>query len=282
MKVYGNQFETPTVVPNRTVSAMRDIAYLVREIGPTEGKTEEEILKTSAEKFRAVGFSEVLRPLSPHMDLEDEEIVQIYLSILVQTFLRTEFDIRFLTIIVLVIKCWTTTRKTRPTLPLTISDIDQLTGYAKSIEDRKSLKLSLLGVVVGIVRPSVRTVPLYIDLGGFPGLRDNLKDATTKSLSRGAETQRTVRIDTCDDGDVALYHDNEIVFKLGALTRHNSEFRKACTTIFQELEDIIPPPVYSEPEKELLDVLPSRQVKSLLKSGRIAPRKRPSSLPSIS
>ncbi len=199
--------------------------------------------------------------------------------------LHSECHIIFLSLLVLVTRCWEETTNNRPTLPLTISEIENLMNFAKSLnENKQSLQLSLLKEIVSIVQPSVRTVPLYIDSSGFPGLRDNLKDATNKNLSQGgAETRRTVRIATCDDGDVALYHDNEIVFRLGAQTKHNPDFRRACTAIFQELEDIIPPPIYSEPEKELLDVLPSRQVKSLLKSGRLTPSSRqkrpPSSVP---
>ena len=274
MKLFGHRLESPTVVPNRTSSAMKDIAFLVRRIDSR--LSDIDIVQQSAEMFKQIGFSEVLRPLSQYLDQEEMEIVQVYMSILINTMLHDPERVTvYLSVLVLIIGCFAEIYGSKPLLPLTIFEIESLTKMGREfIQESDSVKLGLLKKIVGIVRPSLRTVPLYIDASGFPSLRDNLKDAFAKSLSHGAETGRTVTVAEIGDTDVGLLHNDQVIFQLREQTSHNAEFRNACASIFQELDDIIPPPISSEPQQHLLDVLPSRQVRSLLKTGRITPQSR--------
>lgn len=254
---------------------MKDIAFLLRRIDEQPGMSDAEILEKSANLFRYLCFSEVIRGMSSVLEQEDEEIVQIYTSVLMKTLLNTESQRRaILCSLILVIRCFEETAKRKLLLPASIEEIDALTSMACSMAIESPLICSIIKELVKRIYPSVRTTPFYVDLTGFMSLRDNMKNETARTLSQGAETTRTVQVASVGDDDVGLLHEEQVIFQLRAQTMQNSEFSRACAAVLDELKDIIPPPIRSEPEIELLDVLPAKQIKALLKTGRIAPSKR--------
>jgi hypothetical protein len=270
MIIYGDRFETPSVIPNRTACAMKDIALFIRKIHERSDMSDSEVLKRAAQVFREIGFSEMLRPLAPVLEQEETEIVQIYFTVLLKTLMNTDYPSRVLLFsMIIVLRCFEDITNRRIAFPVTIDEIKYLTSLAHELKTYSTLQWSTVKEITKRLYPSVRTSPFYVDLAGFSALRDNLKEATAKSLSHGAETDRTVRVTPVGHDDVGLMHADEIIFQLRAQTRHNPEFSAACASILEELSNIIPPSIRSDPQPQLLDVLPAKQVKSLLKTGRI-------------
>ena len=270
MQVVGDKFESPTVVPNRTISAMRDVSALVHAVGTDVERSDSEILNRCIHVFRDIGFSEVLKPISNTLDQSEHEIIQIYMSILIKTiFFHESHDMQklFLCLLIVVVKCFEE-RSGPVSIPMTIADIENLTSRAQQMHD----STIILGIVKELstrIVPSVRTIPFYADHSGFSALRDNQKDAFAKTLSHGVETDRTVSVAPLDDDDVGILNrGGDVIFRLREQSQHNPGFRRKCGEIVNDLGYVIPPPLHSDPEPQLVDVMPARQIKKLLKSGR--------------
>jgi hypothetical protein len=281
MFIYGHKYESPSVVPNRTSSAMRDVASLIQSIGDLS-VSDDVLLQSTIETFGRVGFSQVLEPVSQILDREQPEITSIYTTVLIKTVINNEQLARVcLCILLCVIRCCE--EKDKISIPVTITEIQRLTTTASEFKSYPLMK-SIMKQVVKRLRPTVRTVPLYIDHSGFSALRDNQKDSVAKQLSQGADTGRTVSVQPIGADEVGLVDEltGDVIFKLREQTSHNTEFKKQCAVIMEEIGNIIPPPIRSEPEPELLEVLLPRQVKALLKTGRVPTQKQKSSYPSIS
>jgi hypothetical protein len=271
MIIYADRFESPTVLPNRTASAMKDVALFVEFVGSETHVSNDDLLPTTVDAFRKLGFSEVLRPISALLEQEELEIAQIYMNIAIKTLLRVQHNRRTLIFFLyLVISCYEEMTSAHAVLPLTVSEIRQLTEI---MQPTTGIMRSVGKTIADRIEPAVRTTPYYVDIAGFPGVRDNQKDATAKNLSQGAETKRAIAVVDVGEDDVGLLHNDEIIFRLRAQTSHNPEFRTACADIVQKLDNIIPPPMRSEPQAELVDVLPTRQLKTLLKTGRTPVRR---------
>ena len=260
---------------------MRDLASLIQSVGDLS-VPDDLLLRTTIETFGRVGFFEVLQPLSQILDQELTEITSIYTTILIKTMVNNEQLARVcLCILICVIRCCE--ERTKLSIPVTISEIQRLTTTSSQFKPR-SLMASIMKEVAGRLRPTARTVPLYIDHAGFSALRNNQKDSVAKQLSQGAETGRTVSVQPIGTDEVGLIEEltGDVIFKLRAQTAHNTEFKKQCAAIMEEIGNIIPPPIRSEPEPELLEVLLPRQVKALLKTGRVPTQKPKSEYASIS
>ena len=270
MIIVGDKYETPTVVPNRTISAMRDISALAHAVGTSSNRSDSETLNRCIDMFRDAGFSEVLKPISTTLDQSEHEVIQIYMSILIKTiFFHESHDMQkiFLCLLIVVVKCFEE-RVGPVSIPMTIDDIENLTSVTGQMHD-STIMLGIVKELSTRIVPSVRTLPFYADHSGFSALRDNEKDALAKTLSQGVETGRTVTVAPLDGDDVGILNqEGDVIFRLREQTQHNADFRRKCGEIVNDLGYVIPPPLRSDPEPQFVDVMPARQIKKLLKSGR--------------
>ena len=265
VEITAPRLESPSVVPNRTHFAAKDIGRYIRAVEQNinDSLSDDEILKTCCEKFQSLCFSEVLSPLNSIMDQDVHDIRAIYTSIIVATIVS---GVRYNNILIVLL--YLVVRETKCPVPLTVDDMKRLTVLSKSVVDNPVLAKCLKAVFRNAV-PVLRKTRMYIDHSGFSGLRDNLKEHEAKSLANGAETGRSVTVVTVGDTDVGIVNSmtGEIVFQLTAQTGHNPTLRKECGQVISELENIIRPP---EAAGSLEDValLPSKEVRRLLKTGR--------------
>ena len=270
MRIVAERMESASVVPNRTACAMRDIACILRTV-ENEELADEALLDRLALEFRTLCFSEVIKPLSSILDQEELEVVQIYVSTALSTFLDSQ-AVEVLMLTFLIIKSFEARTGTTCIIPMLLVDIEDFLTTIDLVNQSQTVTLSIAKYVARRFQPVVRKVPLYLDHSGFDNSRDNLKEFSAKKLAVGEETDRTVRVEPVGQNEVALIDtlDEETIFLLRQQTSHSSEFRKACAEIFQELENIIPPPVKADNQPDVVAMLPSRQVKALLKSGQIS------------
>ena len=266
MRIVGDRMESASVVPNRTACAMRDVACLLRTV-QDEGLSGETLLDRLAVEFRRLCFSDVIMPISSVLDQDEEEVVSIYVSSALLTFMDSGAEAP-LYVAFLVIKTFESRTREVCRVPLLVCEIETLTALLSAQQDLLTRRIGKF--LVSRVRPVARRIPLYLDHSGFDNSRDNSRESSAKQLALGEATDRTVRVEPFGDSDVALVDtvDNEAIFELRRQTNHSTEFRRAVAEIFRELENIIPPPVKTEHEPDVLAMLPSRQVKALLKSGQ--------------
>lgn len=281
MTIYGNRFEVPAVLPNRTHSAMKDLATLIcnieRSLG---GKLDEELFQTACDEFRKIGFSEVIRPLNDAIEMTPTDVVEVYFATILLTLRNAKNSISriylLLSLMVIITKCYEDCNMVRVQIPATVGDIRILTDMSTTMS---GFPKTLISFVASRIRPVMRYNNLFVGHSGMSFLRDNRRETTAKELSKGEETTRTVTVESVGADDVAIVNSGtgNVIFQLKAMTDHNPEFRKECLEIVKSLGDIIPPPTRSQPDgaTEQLSLLAPRDVRSLLKNGRITtPRKK--------
>ena len=292
MIIVGNRWETPTVLPNRTASIMRDVSTLIRSIEDrtTSASTDEDLFDICCDQFKTMNFSEVISPLSDVLDQTQSEIIDICLSTLLLTLRANPLDQSKLLIflIYMVATCFHVPTSpsedvASPPAPsvercirVTVGDIDLLTAILADYRKTSPFAYRVAKCLVPRLKPVLRFNDLYIEHSGFSALRDNQKESLAKDLSRGEETVRTVAVEPAGTEDVAVVstETGAPIFQLAKQTRHNPELRRECTEIVKGLDDIIPPPLRSE-ETSALSLLAPKDVKMLLKNGRLStPRKK--------
>lgn len=281
MVIYGNRFELPAVLPNRTHSAMKDLATLIGNIERSlGGKSGEALFQTACDEFRKIGFSEVIRPLNDAIEMTSTDVVEVYYASILLTLRNAKNSISrtsvLLSLLVIIAKCYEDCNMVRVQIPATVGDIRMLAEMATTMSD---FSKTLISFVASRIRPVMRYNNLFVGHSGMSILRDNRRETTAKELSKGEETARTVAVESVGADDVAIVNavTGKVIFQLKAMTDHNPEFRKECLEIVKSLGDIIPPPTRSQPDEvtEQLSLLAPRDVRSLLKNGRITtPRKK--------
>ena len=309
MIIVGPRFESPSVLPNRTAAAIKDLRLLVASI--PLGLTDGSLLHACISEFRNRSFSEIITPAlfeSP-VDVCDLVFAALILS------LRHVADPAkakvLLCMLVVLVAC-----------------VDQMNGAGRSGTREQVSPAACMAELHALLlrKPSVRDVQLnatqtavsvtrvdlekltelvrvwnsefltqlvsalfprfrlkhrlcmFIDHSGSVALRDNCGLSTARQLSLGEETGRAVQVVSCGVDDVGLAaregegSEEFVFFRTKAQTAHNPQLLRECKDLMQELANIIPAPLVSRPEA--LGLLPPNSVKMLLRNGRIVKRRR--------
>jgi hypothetical protein len=287
MKIVGDRQEVPVSLPNRTASAIADLKTIIGgvQLRVFPGIPDGTLFRICCEEFRKLHFSEVIKPMNEVVESEAVQIFHIYSTAIILSLREQENNQTILLILLfLIAKSFEQSQGTRTEagnvgIPVTLTDIRTIIRIGKN---RSGLAARVLREIHPSFKPVLKYRDLFIGHSGLTTLRDNLHESTAKELSLGEETTRTVVMQSIGQDDVGLFNaeSGNLIFQLGSQTSHNHDLRRDCLEIVQSFGDIIPPPARSDPDVDPvghpeLAWLPPRDVRSLLRSGRIVtPRKK--------
>ena len=284
MVLFGNRYETPTVLPNRTTCAAKDISHLLsllRAKCPTDHDID--LFQLCVAKFKELSFSEIMKPLSDSLEVQAKsDIFELFTSIILLSLRSTDPAIEPLQVRILVyllhifLTCQNSTEaRIPPTLPTTpetptgesalallpvepiiftykqnvsITDIRKMTEIVSHFP-----KSSLVCQIIKYFHSNKLYVPkshspnFYIDHTGIVSLRNNAQDTVAKVVTRGEETGRTVSVVEGLDGYPVLVNSvGEVIFEPAKQTTHGVGLKEEVQQIMRELGNIIPLPIDSD------------------------------------
>jgi hypothetical protein len=295
MVIVGPESDPPTVLPNRTLCAVKDISHFVETVRSyvATAVDDMELFRLCERTFKSLGMSSIVTPLD--MQIEQHfrsDVEQLVLSILVLSLRHTqlcaesELDVRILTILMYLCICCMDAVKSRENIigitviPVSIEDIDNFTSIARYFP-KSSLTCKILKRVFPRLSPTIKPCGLYIDRNGCILIRNNRQDKVVRDLTKGEETGRAVKValDEITGHVILLRESGEVLSDIDTLIANRSkEFQIGVKNLIQDLNDILPPPQDidggTSTEEERLEMLPSENIRKMLHNGRVLKKRR--------
>ena len=270
---------------------MQDLNQLVSEIRSNFPGSSKDIFTLSRSVFKESQFFRVVEPVNHANSIEPsfrQDLEAMALSTLILSLRNTpseeSLDIGILLSILLVmVQHFTSIDKSSPEIPVNIQDLDKLHHISCRYPDYKPLIKKLFPYL----HPRIKCHQLYLDRTGSSYLRDNAADSIVRDLSRGEETGRSISV-VLDEvsNHVTLVNprtgkqivDVEQVLNSALIAE---DAKREIRDIVSDLNNIIPAPQgddammssEEEPATTILDLVPSENMRHLLRTGRVPRRK---------